>query len=77
MELKTLFTVLMLKEGFLAGTGFYPTLAHTEEVLNLHRAALDQVFCQIADVLKENSREAIVTAIGGPVCQTGFQRLIG
>ena len=77
MELKTLFTVLMLKEGFLAGTGFYPTLAHTEEVLNLRRAALDQVFCQIADVLKENSREAIVTAIGGPVCQTGFQRLIG
>jgi hypothetical protein len=76
-ELKTLYTVLMLKEGFLGNTGCYPTLAHNEEVMALHRTALDKVFYTIGETLKKGGKEAVLEAIGGPVCQTGFQRLIG
>lgn len=76
LEMKTLFTVLMLKEGFLAGTGMYPTLAHNEEILKIHREALDRVFAKMADIIKKGGKEAVIEAIGGPVCQTGFARLI-
>ncbi len=76
LELKTLYTVLMLQEGFLATTALYPTLAHTETVLQLHREALDKVFLKISRILARNSREAILEAIGGPVCQAGFGRLV-
>ena len=76
-ELKTLYTVLMLKEGFLGNVGLYPTLAHTDEVLDLHRTALDKVFYEIGETIRKGGRETILEAIGGPVCQAGFQRLIG
>ena len=77
LELKTLYTVLMLKEGFLGSTAIYPTLAHNDDVLALYRTAIDKVFYQIAEILKKGGKETILEAIGGPVCQTGFQRLIG
>ena len=76
LELKTLYTALMLKEGFLGNTGIYPTLAHTDEVLTLHREAVDRVFEQIGQILRKGGKEAVLEAIGGPVCQTGFKRLI-
>lgn len=75
-ELKTLYTVLMLKEGFLGNTGLYPTLAHIEEIVALCGAAIDRVFAKIAAVLAKNDYQAILDAIGGPVCQTGFPRLL-
>ena len=77
LELKTLYTVLMMKEGFLAQGGFYPTLAHTEEIMAMHREANDKVFAQISQILQKGGKEAVVEAIGGPVCQSGFQRLNG
>lgn len=77
LELKTLYTALMLKEGFLGNVSIYPTLAHTDEILDLHRTALDKVFYQIGQIIRKGGKEAILEAIGGPVCQTGFQRLIG
>jgi len=76
LEMKTLFTVLMLKQGFMANTGMYPTLAHNEEVLKIHREALDKVFAEMAAIVKKGGKEAVIEAIGGPVCQTGFARLI-
>ena len=76
LELKTLYTVLMLKEGFLGNTALYPTLAHTDEILELHRAALDRVFAKIGDILKTGDKNDILEAIGGPVCQSGFKRLV-
>lgn len=76
LECKTLYTVLMLKEGFLGNNAFYPTLAHTDEVLALYREAIDQVFAQIAATIRKGGREAVLEAIGGPVCQTDFQRLL-
>ena len=76
LELKTLYTVLMLKEGFLGNTGLYPTLAHNDQVLELHREVLDKVFCQIGEIIKKGGKEAILEAIGGPVCHSGFARLL-
>lgn len=76
LELKTLYTVLMLKQGFLANTAIYPTLAHTPEILDKHRAAVDHVFAEISQILQKGSRQAILDAIGGPVCQSGFGRLV-
>ena len=75
LELKTLYTVLMLKEGFLDNASLYPTLAHTDDVLARHKEAVDKVFYQIAQIVSKGDKQAILDAIGGPVCQTGFKRL--
>ncbi len=76
LELKTLYTVLMLKEGFLGNNAIYPTYAHTDRILDLHRAAVDKVFGEIAEILKKGGKETVLEAIGGPVCQSGFKRLV-
>ncbi|MDW7657461.1 MAG: aminotransferase class III-fold pyridoxal phosphate-dependent enzyme [Bacillota bacterium] len=76
LELKTLYTVLMLRQGFLGNTGLYPTLAHTPEILAIHRTAVDAVFSEISQILHKGDRQAILDAIGGPVCQSGFGRLV-
>ena len=76
LETRTLYTVLMLKEGYLAGGSIYPTLAHNEEVLARHREAMDKVFYQIGQLQKAGGKDAILAAIGGPVAQTGFKRLV-
>lgn len=75
LELKTLYTVLMLKEGFLGNTSIYPTLAHTPQILDMYREAIDVVFAKIKEVVDKGDRQAILSAIGGPVCQSGFVRL--
>ena len=66
----------MLKEGFLGNTGLYPTLAHTDEIIEMYRVAIDKVFKQIATIVAKNDYQAILDAIGGPVCQSGFARLL-
>lgn len=76
LPLKTLYTVLMLQEGFLANTAIYPTLAHDDEVLDKYKAAMDNVFCKISEILKKGGEEAVLEAIDGKVCQTGFKRLL-
>ena len=76
LEQKTLYTMLMQEEGFLGTTYIYPTLAHTDEVLSLHREAVDRVFEKMSAIAKKGGKEAILEAIGGEVCQTGFKRLL-
>ncbi len=76
LPLKTLYTALMLKEGFLGNVSIYPTLAHTDDILDLHREAVDRVFAKIAEIVKKGDLQEILDAIGGPVCQTGFARLL-
>ena len=36
----------------------------------------DKVFYQISQIIKAGGKEAILEAIGGPVAQTGFKRLM-
>ncbi len=76
LELKTLYTVLMLEEGFLGNTMMYPTLAHNDEVMDKYKVAIDSVFGKIADILKKGGKEAVLEAINGDVCQSGFARLL-
>ena len=75
-ELKTLYTILMLDKGFLGNTAIYPTLAHTDDILDKYREAIDEVFGQIADIIKKGGREEILRAIHGLTCQSDFKRLI-
>jgi glutamate-1-semialdehyde 2,1-aminomutase len=72
-EMRTLYTQLMLERGFLASPSIYPSMAHTDEVVELYGAAIDEVFAQIADAL---SKGEIKARLKGPVAHTGFARLV-
>ncbi len=76
LELKTLYTVLMLDEGFLGNVSCYPTLAHDETILKLHYEAVDRVFFKISQILQSGGIDAVLHALDGKVCQTGFKRLV-
>jgi len=62
----------MLERGFLAGTVFYPTAAHTEEVLEKYSKAVDIVFEIIAKSVADNDIEE---KLCGPAAHQGFKRL--
>lgn len=70
---KTYFTQEMLKEGFLAGTGLYVSLAHTDEIVDAYLAAVERTFEKIADIHKR--KEDVGQYLEGPVCHAGFERL--
>jgi len=71
-ELRTYYTQLMLERGFLAGTMFYPTLAHTDETVERYGRAVDEVFGEIARALGNGD---IASRLKGPVAHSGFARL--
>jgi glutamate-1-semialdehyde 2,1-aminomutase len=71
--LRTLYTQSMLDRGFLAGTGLYPTLAHTDEVVDRYGEAIDAVFKEIAESL--NAGGDLTALLRGPVAHSGFRRL--
>ncbi len=73
-ELRTLYTQLMLRQGFLDHCLFYPTLAHTDAILARYEQAAEVAFEQVADALDKGSVEE---RLDGPVAETGFQRLMG
>jgi hypothetical protein len=72
-ELRTLYTQLMLERGFLAGVAFYPTLAHTEEVVSLFDVAVGEAFSEIAKALAAGD---VRSRLKGPVAHSGFRRLL-
>jgi glutamate-1-semialdehyde 2,1-aminomutase len=72
-ELKTLFTQYMLGEGFLAGTGFYPTMAHNEKIIKKYGSALDRVFGKLSKIIETDS---IAKSMTGPPAQKTFARLL-
>lgn len=71
--LKTLYTQEMLKLGYLASTVIYPTLAHTEQTVAEHAAAIDAVFGTIAGSIERGS---IHGDLNGPEAFVGFRRLL-
>lgn len=73
MACKTYFTQEMLHKGYLAYTGYYASMAHTEKIVEDYLTACGQVFQMISKLLKD--KEQIADHINGPVCHTGFQRL--
>ena len=71
-ELRTLYTRYMLDEGFLAGAGFYPTLAHSDADVDDFGAALDRVFAKLRDAL--DSPTPLLEK--SEIALNGFQRLL-
>ena len=48
----------------------------TQEIMDKYYVAMDKVFAKMKEVLDKNDYQAILDAIGGPVCQSGFARLL-
>ncbi|MFH1910345.1 MAG: aminotransferase class III-fold pyridoxal phosphate-dependent enzyme [bacterium] len=69
---KTLYTQLMLKEGFLASTAYYASFAHKQKHLAKYIKAIDKVFAQIAHYHKAGNVEKCLKS---KVCHSGFFRL--
>ncbi|MFV2065519.1 MAG: aminotransferase class III-fold pyridoxal phosphate-dependent enzyme [Pirellulales bacterium] len=70
--LGTLLTTRMLDQGYLVGSGFYPSLAHTEAHVAGCIDAADPVFAELADALQQGD---LRQRIGGQVRHSGFARL--
>lgn len=70
--LGTLLTVRMLDRGILAGSGFYPSLAHRNEHVDRYLDAAGEVFAELAQAIRQGDVE---DRIGGPVRHRGFVRL--
>jgi hypothetical protein len=70
--LATLWTARMLDRGWLCGSAFYPSLAHTEHHVDRCLAAADPVFSELALSIQAND---IRQRLGTPVKHTGFARL--
>jgi glutamate-1-semialdehyde 2,1-aminomutase len=70
--LQTLWTVRMLERGFLVGSNFYPSWAHQPHHVDACAAAATEVFAELGEAVREHDA---AQRLGGPVKQTGFQRL--
>ena len=70
--LRTLLTQEMLERGYLANTAFYPTLAHTPQVIERYLSVLDDVFAILRDTLADGD---VAGRLKGPIAHSGFGRL--
>lgn len=68
----TLFTQLMLNQGFLAGKAYYATFAHQESHIEQYLLAVRQAFEVIAKALEQGRARELLQ---GPVAHSGFRRL--
>jgi len=73
LELKTLFIQEMLKRGFLASDHVFVSYAHKEEHVKKYLKNVDEVFGMISKAIKQNRVKELLE---GPVCHTGFRRLV-
>ena len=72
LALETLFTVRMLKAGYMAAPRVQLTLAHQPHHVEAYAVTVEPVFQELAEAIEKGDIEQ---RIGGPVKQTGFQRL--
>lgn len=66
------FTQEMLKEGFLAGSGFYAMYAHTFEDVRKYAEAVDRVFAKLAPLIEDNT---VKEHLEGLPATSGFSRV--
>ena len=71
--LMTLFTIRMLKQGFLASSAFNPTLAHQIHHVDDYFSAADIVFEEIHESLE---KQDVFKRINHKPKHTGFSRLV-
>ena len=70
---KTVFTQLMLEEGFLATTLFYPTTAHTLKDIKKYDIACEKVFKRLSELYIKNESPSKICK--GKYCKPSFKRL--
>ncbi len=70
--LTTLLTTRMLSYGLLAGSGFYPSLAHTDEHVSAYSNAAGVIFGELAEAIRLDN---ITQRLQGAVKHCGFARL--
>lgn len=70
--LKTLFTQLMLDEGFLASTVYYASYAHKDEHIEKYLQAVERTFRSISEMMAKGNLEE---NLKGDLCHSGFERL--
>jgi glutamate-1-semialdehyde 2,1-aminomutase len=75
LALTTLVTTRMLDRGFLAGGGFYPSLAHTEQHVARYLAELAPVFGELAEAIARGDLTERLRSAGASVKHAGFARL--
>jgi glutamate-1-semialdehyde 2,1-aminomutase len=71
----TLVTVLMLEKGYLTGSGFYPSLAHSQQHVAGYLDGLSEVFAEVARMLERKELDARLAQLGSAPRHTGFTRL--
>ena len=72
LALQTLMTVRMLRQGYLSGAGFYPSLAHTTEHVDQYLSVAEEVFGELSETIRQDD---ITSRLGGPARHAGFARL--
>jgi glutamate-1-semialdehyde 2,1-aminomutase len=72
LALETMFTVRMLKAGFLATPRVGISLAHQAEHVAAYTRALDPIFAELAEAIAKGD---VTKRIGGPVKHSSFARL--
>ena len=73
LKFKTYLSQEFLKNGFLASTNFYSSIAHNERILDNYSDILDEIYSVINDCIKGNKR--IDNLLNNQVCHSGFKRL--
>jgi glutamate-1-semialdehyde 2,1-aminomutase len=68
----TLFTQLMLDRDILASVSFYPSLAHTTDLVDQYLEQVDEVFQICADAVEKG---AVESSLIGPIRHPDFRRL--
>ncbi len=74
LEVRTLFTQMMLERGFFATGSFYAMYAHSDAHVDLYMGAVDEVFGEIRKAL---SNGGVTQLLKGKVAHGGFKRLTG
>ena len=72
LELKTLFTQMMLERGYLATTAFYASYAQKDEDIDKYLEAVEEVFSLMAGYIDNNE---VSKHLKTQVCHSGFARL--
>jgi len=72
LTLSTLFTQRMLERGYLAWNQFKPSFAHREEHVVPYLAAVEEVFCELAEAAAAGDA---AERLHGPPARRGFYRL--
>lgn len=70
--IRTLFTQIMLEQGFLATNAFYAAYAHSPDNIRSYLDAVEQAFSDLAHALHHGE---VAMRLKGPVAHTGFRRL--